>query len=144
MTLFTFTYSYTYAAGRLTRVYAELHVNGVFADVLGSGATEEEAREAALERWRRIPFDVLVVTGGPAAGPAPRHGAPGTFPGAFVLRGAAGWCQGKGSLTVACESRRRNPWAAGHVTLPASAWPALSCPERCRSGSDGSLLDAAP
>jgi hypothetical protein len=62
--VFTFTYSYTYDGGRLTRVYAELFVGGRWADVLGSGATEEQAREAALERWRRIPLDVLVVTGG--------------------------------------------------------------------------------
>jgi hypothetical protein len=62
--VFSFTNSYDYAGGLCTRVYAELYVGGRRADVLGSGATEEEAREAALERWRRIPFDVLVVTGG--------------------------------------------------------------------------------
>jgi hypothetical protein len=61
--VFTFTYQYSYAAGRLVRVFAELHVNGLRADVLGSGATEEEAREAALQRWHRIPFDILTVTG---------------------------------------------------------------------------------
>jgi hypothetical protein len=62
--MFTFTYQYSYEGGVCTRVYADLWVRGVLADCLGSGGTEEEARAAALARWRRIPFDVLVVTGG--------------------------------------------------------------------------------
>ena len=62
--MFTFSYSYTYEAGVCTRVYADLWVHGVLANCLGSGETEAEARAAALARWRRIPFDVLEVTGG--------------------------------------------------------------------------------
>jgi hypothetical protein len=61
MTVFTFTYSYTYAGGVCTRVYAELFVNGAWADVLGSGATEEEAAAAAVERWRRIPLSLVEI-----------------------------------------------------------------------------------
>jgi hypothetical protein len=61
--VFTFTYNYTYCDGRLVRVYAELHANSVWADILGSGATEEGAAAAALARWHRIPFDILTITG---------------------------------------------------------------------------------
>jgi hypothetical protein len=62
--MFSYTYQYDYAGGVCTRVYADLWVRGVLADCLGSGASEEEARAAALARWHRVPFDVLEVTGG--------------------------------------------------------------------------------